>query len=255
MPSAQPACLPTTKGIAPWTRFSDSAEARFPQPPGRSRARRASCSCTQLSKTRTSMNVAWGTSPTGLQPTAAHSSSPRASSWASRVRVTSSNSSWTVGPGNGRRTAIHRSLREAKSFFTWSPSGPSHAGSGWPMMVRSIPMRWESWSLTSHPGHSVGRLHSVADSSWVTSERPPHVSAQRRCGFQPPLQPITALTCAVVRHRDRPYPPARACGVPGRCLWPDDHPPFLVTLPLRSSPVQGHHRPEELPWLTTRGTA
>ena len=68
VPSAQPAFLPTTKGMAPWTRSSEMSEAVFPLPPGRSRARRTSCSCTQLSKTRTVMNSACGTSPTGLQP-------------------------------------------------------------------------------------------------------------------------------------------------------------------------------------------
>ena len=111
------------------------------------------------------MNVAWGTSPTGLQPTAAHSSSPSASSWASRMPVTSRNSARTVAPGNGRRTAIQASLRAPTSFFTWSPSGPSHSGAGSPMMMRSIPMRCDSWSFTSQPGHSVGRAHSVSDNS------------------------------------------------------------------------------------------
>ena len=80
---------------------SDMADARFPPPPGRSSARRTSCSCTQLSKTRTSMKTAWGRCPTGLQPTAAHCSSESPASWASRVLVTSTNSARTSGPGRG----------------------------------------------------------------------------------------------------------------------------------------------------------
>ncbi len=77
-------------------------------------------------------------------------------------------------------------------------------------------------------------------------QRLPGLGEGRR-GFQPPLLPTTVLTCAVVTHEGD--------STPARPGSPPDHPPVVVNVPLRSSPVQGHHRPEELPWLTTRGTA
>ena len=122
---------------------------------------------------------------------AAHSAAVSASSWASRVVVTSTNSARTAGPGAARRTATKGSLVAAKSFFTWSPRGSLHSGTGSPMIARSIPMRWESWSLTSQPGHSVGKAHSVSESSQQTSASAPQVSAsaflaRRPCRSQSP---------------------------------------------------------------------
>ena len=77
-------------------------------------------------------------------------------------------------------------------------------------------------------------------------ERLPRLS-QGVSGPQSTLEPVTVLTCSVVVHEADPSP--------GSCLKSPDHPPFPGTPPLRSTPVQGHHRPKELPWLTTRGTA
>ena len=58
--------------------------------------------------------------------------------------VTSTNSARTDGPGVARRTATKGSFVAAKSFFTWSPKGSLHSGTGSPMIARSMPMRWES---------------------------------------------------------------------------------------------------------------
>ena len=77
-------------------------------------------------------------------------------------------------------------------------------------------------------------------------QRPPRLP-QRISGPQPAPEPVTVLTCTVVAHGADPSP--------GSCLKSPDHPPIPGTPPLRSTPVQGHHRPKELPWLTTRGTA
>ena len=90
--------------------------------------------------------------------------------------MTSTNSAYTTGPGWPRRTATHGSFWRAKSFFTWSPRGPSHAGGASPSNARSIPMRCDSWSLTSQPGHSVGSAHSVPESSWQVSASEAQVS-------------------------------------------------------------------------------
>ena len=151
-------------------------------------------------------------------------------------------------PGSARRTATKRSLVAANSFFTWSPRGPGHSGTGSPMIARSIPMRCESWSLTSQPGHSVGSAHSVVRQR--RSRPPPALPRSppaRSRAVSPSPEPVTVLTCTVVAHEADP--------TPGSCLRSPDHPPFPGTPPLRSTPVQGHHRPKELPWLTTRGTA
>ena len=113
--------------------------------------------------------------------------------------VTSTNSACTSGPLRARRTATNGSLDAANSFFTCEPSGPIQAGAASPMMVRSIPIRWDSWSLTSQPGHSVGRAHSVEESSWQASAREPQVSARASPAARPnsshPL-PVTGSTLA-----------------------------------------------------------
>src|SRR5258708_1920194 len=77
-------------------------------------------------------------------------------------------------------------------------------------------------------------------------QRPPGLRQRISCHLAL-LEPVTVLTCTVIAHRADPTPRS--------CLGSPDHPPFPGNLPLRSSPVQGHHRPKELPWRTTRGTA
>ena len=193
--------------------------------------------------------------PTGLQPTAAHSSSPRASSWARRVR---GHLVELVVDGRAGERPAHRDpplvaggeivLHMVTERAVPRRLGLAHDGPLDPDEVGELVLDVPAGALGGQA--PLGRGQLVGDVGQVAP----------RLGPAPlwPSAPVAAnhrpdLRCRPASHR--PYPPARACGIPGRCLWPGDHPPFLVTLPLRSSPVQGHHRPEELPWLTTRGTA
>ena len=55
----------------------------------------------------------------------------------------------------------------------------SAGGDGSPSSIRSIPMRWDRWSLTDHPGQSVGRSHcsSSSCSQAVTTDAHTSVSS------------------------------------------------------------------------------
>ncbi len=154
-PVGAAACLATTKPMAPWTRSIDMADAWLAAPPGRSSPSRTSCSCTQLSNTRTTMSPL-GTlperAPSHLRPFRLGELVQRASAGPGHVEVLGR--TFGTGRAAGARPPRAR-CAAAKSFFTWWPGPPSRAPArpGWSARSRS---RCDSWSLTSQPGHSVG---------------------------------------------------------------------------------------------------
>ena len=74
----------------------------------------------------------------------------------------------------GRRPTP-RSTRRRRCGHGRGPRS-SGGGGGSPSNSRSMPMRWESWSLTVHPGQSVGRSHWAALTCSQASTSDTHTS-------------------------------------------------------------------------------
>ena len=246
VPSAQPACLPTTKPMAPCTRSSDSAEARLPLPPGPVEGTahvllvHPAVEDPHLHELR--VGPLADRAPADRRPLSSVSSS----SWARRCRGDLDELGPHLGAGQGAAHGDPGLVAAGEIVLHVVAQGPvplrrrlAHDGALDADQVRElvldVPARGTPWAAPTPCPTARSRPRPA---------RPRFLPGRRVAGAPPDLQP-TLLTCAVVRHGPT-LPPTRA----GQSR---DHPPISVTLPLRSTPVQGHHRREESPWLKYEG--
>ena len=156
-------------GCAPSERSATSPSRN----PGRSSASRMSWSWYQQSNTRIAMNCRYGPGPSGVKPSASHSSVVMARSMSSRRAVTARNSSSSFGavPALGSRDPLLVRLADVVAHVRCVDGRDRRPSAGRsPASMRSVPIMWATLSNTVQPGHSVGVFHCSA-------VRPSHTSA------------------------------------------------------------------------------